>query len=153
MTIDRYLDKDLVLFLQARDRDAAIAEIVHMVGKLGKVKDATAFERAVLQRENIVSTGVGMGVAIPHAKMTSCEDFFIAIGIQKGKGLDWKALDEAPVKLIFLIGGPPDRQTEYLKILSRLTTAIKDAEFRKQLLSAEAPETVMTHLIDRTQGL
>ena len=72
-----------------------------------------------------------MGVAVPHAKMDNFTDFFIAVGIQKQKGLDWNALDKAPVRLIFMIGGPEDKQSEYLQILSLLTSAIKDVELRK----------------------
>jgi len=71
----------------------------------------------MLEREKIVSTGIGMGVAIPHAKLTSVEDFFIAIGILS-KGVQWNALDGGPVRLIFMIGGPDDKQTAYLQILS-----------------------------------
>ena len=62
-------------------------------------------------------TGIGIGVAIPHAKLEGYSDFFIAIGVQKKKGIDWNALDGSDVKLIFMIGGPENKQTEYLKIL------------------------------------
>jgi nitrogen PTS system EIIA component len=143
VTIQNYLDEKLVLYIHAKDRDAAIAELVYAAGKSGKVSDPVAYEKAVLHRENIVSTGVGMGVAIPHAKMRSCDDFFIVVGIQRGKGLDWKALDEGVVKLIFLIGGPPDKQTEYLQILSRLTSCIKDNDFRKKIIASKLPRNVI----------
>ena len=72
-----------------------------------------------VKREKIVSTGIGMGVAIPHAKLPSFDRFFLAVGLQKVKdGIDWDALDGAPVRLIFMIGGPANQQTDYLKILS-----------------------------------
>jgi PTS system nitrogen regulatory IIA component len=84
-----------------------------------------------------------MGVAIPHAKLTELNDFFIVIGIQSKKGLDWNALDKAPVRLIFMIGGPEDRQTEYLQILSLLTSAIRDVELRKKLLNARSSKEAL----------
>jgi PTS system nitrogen regulatory IIA component len=74
-----------------------------------------------------------MGVAIPHAKLPILHEFFIAIGIQRKKGIEWNALDKAPVNLIFLIGGPDNRQSEYLQILSKLTAAIKDLDLRKEI--------------------
>ena len=83
-----------------------------------------------------------MGVAIPHAKMRDLSEFFIAIGIQKNKGIEWNALDKAPVRLIFMIGGPDDKQSEYLQILSLLTSAIRDGELRKKLLKAAKPEEI-----------
>ena len=143
LSIENYLDPNHVVFLKAKDRNEAISELVAIAHQTGKLKNREAFEQAVLQRENIVSTGVGVGVAIPHAKMTSCENFFIVVGIQHGKALDWESLDGAPVKLIFLIGGPPDRQTDYLQILSNITSRIKHSPFRKTLLSADTPKQVV----------
>ena len=147
--IEKYLDPNHIVFLKASDRDQAIAELVKIAHESGKLKNREAFQQAVLQREEIVSTGVGVGVAIPHAKMPSIDDFFIIIGIQHGKGLDWDALDGAPVKLIFLIGGPPDRQTDYLQILSNITSRIKHTPFRKALLSASEPSDVLSSFRDQ----
>ncbi|MDN3507572.1 MAG: PTS sugar transporter subunit IIA, partial [Simkaniaceae bacterium] len=139
MTIENYLDPKHIIFLKAKTRDEAIASLVDVAHSTGKLKNREAFEKAVLQREEIVSTGVGVGVAIPHAKMPSIDDFFIIIGIQHSKGLDWDSLDGAVVKLIFLIGGPPDRQTDYLQILSNITSRIKHTPFRNALLHADDP--------------
>ncbi|HEY5235368.1 MAG TPA: PTS sugar transporter subunit IIA, partial [Rhabdochlamydiaceae bacterium] len=68
---------------------------------------------------------------------------FIAIGIQGGRGIEWNSLDGSQVHLIFMIGGPDNRQTEYLKILSRLTMAIKESERRKALLKATSAKQVI----------
>jgi len=87
-----------------------------------------------------------MGVALPHAKLSELDDFFIAIGVERKKGIEWNALDKAPVRLIFLIGGPDNRQAEYLQILSQLTSAIKDMELRKEILQAESTQEVFALL-------
>ncbi len=134
VAISNYLDERLVLFLNADSRDDALAQLIQVLEKEGKLKNVKVFHDAILEREKIVSTGIGLGVAIPHAKLQGYEDFFIAIGIQRKKGIEWNALDGAPVRLIFMIGGPDNRQTEYLKILSHLTMAIKNEERRKKLL-------------------
>lgn len=89
-----------------------------------------------------------MAVAIPHAKLSSYNQFFICIAVLK-RGVDWKALDSAPVRLIFMIGGPDDRQTEYLQILSGLTSALRDEERRKKMLTADTPQAVLDLLIKR----
>jgi PTS system nitrogen regulatory IIA component len=106
------------------------------------LEDTDVFYHAIIDRERIVSTGIGMGVAIPHAKLPSFDDFFIAIGILQ-KGIEWEALDGALVRLIFMIGGPDDKQTEYLQILSRLTFALKDEQRRKKLLTLHSPEDIV----------
>jgi nitrogen PTS system EIIA component len=140
--ISKYLDPDLVVFLDVDKRDEAIKTLVDKIYRAGKVQDKSSFYEAIIEREKIVSTGIGMGAAIPHAKLPSYDDFFIAIGILR-KGLDWKAIDGTPVRVIFLIGGPDDKQTEYLQILSTLTVAIKDEQMRKKMLTLNSPEDII----------
>jgi PTS system nitrogen regulatory IIA component len=95
-----------------------------------------------------------MGVAIPHAKLKDLSRFFIVIGIVRppvkadgggaqSKGLEWMSLDKAPVRLVFMIGGPEGKQTEYLQILSLLTSAVREVDLRKKLLSARNPGEVL----------
>lgn len=141
--IAQYLDKQLVLFLDEESREGVIGHLVDVLHKENRLKDKESFLSAILEREKLVSTGIGIGVAIPHAKISGNAKFFIAIGIQKKRGVDWKALDESPVQLIFMIGGPGNKQTEYLKILSNLTQSIKDEQRRKRLLKCNTAKEVI----------
>lgn len=133
---------DLIVFLDATTRDEAIQTLVDTLGTTNTVSDAKAFNQAILDREKLVSTGIGMGVALPHAKMEICHSFFICIGILY-KGVNWKAIDNAPVRIVFMIGGPDDKQTEYLQILSNLTQFIKKEDIRKKLLTLNSKEAIM----------
>lgn len=130
--IANYLDPALVVFLKSSERDGALVEMIDTLEQSGRLLSREAFYQAILEREKIVSTGIGMGVAIPHAKLPQYDNFFILIGVHK-EGLEWSALDGNPVKLIFMIGGPDDKQTQYLKILSSLTLAIKDEKLRQKI--------------------
>jgi PTS system nitrogen regulatory IIA component len=140
--ISKYLDEKCLVFLQVDERDKAISVLVDTLDKAKKLKDKKAFQQAILEREKIISTGIGMGVAIPHAKLPGYETFFIAIGIHH-KGILWDSLDGMPVRLIFMIGGPEDKQTEYLQLLSRLTLTIKDEERRKKILQSQSKEEII----------
>lgn len=142
VTIADYLDPRLILFFDASSRDEAIHTLVDKLDQAGKLHGKEPFYQAIIEREKIVSTAVGMGAAIPHAKLSDYDEFFITIGIMR-KGINWNALDGTPVRLIFMIGGPDDKQTEYLQILSALTLAIKDEAFRKKILTLNAPEGVV----------
>lgn len=144
MEIADYLDARLVAFLDASERDEAIDALIELADRAKKLPHKAQFRNAILHREQLVSTGIGMGVAVPHAKLSDVHDFFIVIGIQRKKGIEWNALDKAPVRLIFLIGGPDNRQSEYLQILSKLTSAIKDVTFRKEILQLETAEEVIS---------
>lgn len=136
-SLEAVLDPALVMFLHVSSRDEAIDAMVSLLQANGHLPDREAFKRAIVERELLISTGIGLGVAVPHAKLPCFESFFIAIGIQQGQGIEWQSLDHQPVRLIFMIGGPDNQQTEYLHILSRLTTAIRDPEIRRQLLTAQ----------------
>ena len=138
-----FFEDGVICFLPPSNRDEAFQILIKELKNKGKLQDEKQFFEAILKREKIVSTGIGMGVAIPHAKLEEFNEFFIAIGIQK-EGIEWDAVDKLPVKIIFLIGGPIDQQTEYLKILSSLTTAIKDEERLKKLLNVKTKEDVIS---------
>lgn len=137
VAISDYLEEDLVVFLEASSQNEALEHLIGKLDEANKLHDKAAFFQAILDREKIISTGIGIGVAIPHAKISGYKDFFVAIGIQRGEGIEWQSLDGLPVRLIFLIGGPDDQQTQYLNILSMITTAIKDEEKRNEMLKAK----------------
>ena len=144
MNLLEFISDGVICFLNEKTRDEALYKLVDLLDEKGKLIDKEGFYRAIKKREKIVSTGVGMGVAIPHAKLTAYQEFFIAIGIQQeGKGIDWKAPDDAPVRIIFLIGGPANQQTKYLKILSRLTASVKIEGLQQHLLKAKSKEEVI----------
>ncbi len=137
--LHRYLDAKHVFFLQASSRDAVLEQMVHSLD----VPDRELLYQAILERERIVSTGIGLGVAIPHAKLKGYSDFFIGVGLLAGRGVDWNALDGCDVRLVFLIGGPEQQQREYLNILSHLTMAIKETDRRKKLFKAASTQEVV----------
>lgn len=143
VNISSLLKKEQILFLDAKSREEACTTLAEALDQGGHLPQLEEFEKALLEREKIISTGIGMGVAIPHAKLSGFSDFCLAIGIQKAEGIDWDALDGSHVHLIFMIGGPADRQTDYLKILSRLTGAIKDEKRRSALLKCQTAEDVI----------
>lgn len=141
-----YLHLENIRFLKASSREEAIEKLVLNLN-LPKPLDKQAFLQAVIDRENIVSTGVGMGVAIPHAKLENIQDFFISVGVQKTEGLNWDAIDKSQVRLIFLIGGPCKRRDEYLQILSHLTAIIKDENIRRKIVKSDSEKDIFQLLM------
>ncbi|MBI5273909.1 MAG: PTS sugar transporter subunit IIA [Chlamydiales bacterium] len=142
MTISDYIEKDSIIFLHGGSRNEALEKLTNALFQTGKIADKTMFYESLLEREKIVSTGIGMGIAIPHAKQRLYSEFFLAIGIEQNKGIDWGSIDNLPVHLIFVIGGPSDRQNEYLTILSALTKLIRNKELRSNLIHAKTKEEI-----------
>lgn len=127
-----------VCILNSRSREEAIASLVSELDVDHKV----VYE-AIMQRERVISTGIGIGIAIPHAKIAGIEEFNVVIGIVQHEGINWDAIDHLPVKLIMLICGPDDRHREYLQLLSELTKKIKQESVRQALFSAKNREEVV----------
>jgi len=138
------IKKENVIFLNTDDMEDTIEILVENAFNSNEIKDKKLFITAVLEREELVSTGIGLGVALPHAKLSEIEDFFVIVGINKN-GIDWDAIDRNPVGIVFLIGGPEkdDSQKEYLKIISKLMLLIKNKDRRLMLLNAESEQEIV----------
>ncbi len=143
ITISEFLDERAIVFLKVATREEAIDYLIDTLESAGKLKDRQTFYQAIAEREKIVSTGIGLGVAIPHAKMEGYKNFFLAIGVKKNDGIEWNSLDGSPIHIVFMIGGPAEQQTVYLNILSKITHAIKDESRRKKILKAITAKDVI----------
>jgi len=141
MKLCNYINPDLVAFLDATTRREVIDDLVRLAEKKGIVSNQKTFLQAVYEREGMVSTGIGMGIAIPHARLPEYDTFFIIVGISR-KGIIWDSIDGLPVRIIFLVGGPPSQQSEYLKLLSQLTVVLKEEEKRSKLLNSTESEEI-----------
>ena len=122
-----------VKFLDSKTKDEVIDTLSQFSSDV--VTDVNEFKRTIIERENIISTGIGQGFAIPHVKNEFVENFFITMGIVR-EGVEWDAIDNEPVHIIFMIGGPDGRQNEYLSILSKLSLIIKNPKNKEFMLNA-----------------
>jgi len=138
-----YLDERSILFFDSASKEEVLQALLDNIFSVKELPEKERFGQAILDRENLVSTAIGMGVAIPHAKLPVYSDFFVSVGIIQ-KGIDWNAIDDSLVRIVFLIGGPDNRQTDYLKLLSSVTVVMRDAKLRKRLMSAPTAHDVIT---------
>ena len=136
--------ENILLNLEAQDRKEAIYKIGNMLKNSDKVSDFNGFIEKVLERENLNTTGIGDGVAIPHARTGSVKDLVVAFG-RSSSGVDFRSLDGKPAKLIFLIGSPSgdEKVKYYLKILARLAKLLRNSDFRDAILRAVTAEDIV----------
>ena len=136
MNIFDYIDLSRICFITEPDKANALKKMVaHSHDCLYSASD---FLRETLEREKLMSTGLGFELAFPHSKCDSVIDFFITIGIAP-KGIEWESFDGEPVKLIFLIGGVTEEQEKYLKILGALSTLVNNQANRTRLMKVKTP--------------
>lgn len=141
MNLLKYINEDTVSFFQGGHKKEILNLLIDKAAELGFIEEKAAFTSAIEAREAKLSTGIGDGIAIPHAKSSGIKDFFVISAVLK-EPISWDALDQKPVSLVFLIGGPEDKQTEYLQILAKLMGIVKNEEYRTAILSAETAVAV-----------
>jgi nitrogen PTS system EIIA component len=130
------LNENRVVDLKARDKEGAIQELVGVLSESSKViKDPKSLVKALLDREKILSTGIGLGIAVPHARLETIDRIVMAVGRQMA-GIPFDSIDGKPVYLVFVIVGPDAAQRNYLKLLARIVQVIKRPKIRKRLLEA-----------------
>ena len=140
------LSPDRVIDLQASEKEAILEELVDVLATSPRVRDRDELLRCILERERALSTGVGIGVALPHVKIPSIDDFVLAVG-RSFRGVDFQSIDGKPVHIVVMIGCHAKQAGDYMKVLSRLVRALKDEGFRKQLLNARTGDKVAELLV------
>lgn len=129
--------------LKALTKEEAIGKLAALLDAAGKLRSRQDYIQAVMEREALTTTGVGMGIAIPHGKSAAVREPAIAVG-KSGPGIAWESLDGEPVHLIFLLAVPEESAgNEHLRILARLSRMLIDEGFRRELMSATIPEEVL----------
>lgn len=143
MELTEFISPNLVkLELSSTKKVDAIKELIELLDKAGFVTDADVFLKSVLEREKVGSTGIGKGIAIPHSRTSTVREVVVAIGRSK-EGIEFEALDNRPVHLIFLIAAPVESGGLYLKALARLSRLLRYQEFRNELMEAKTIEEVI----------
>jgi len=147
MKLSKFCDENLIVFdLKSDTKDGVIEELVDLASKSHMVKDRDALLRDVKEREELVTTGVGYGVAFPHAKTKTAKGIVIAFG-RSNAGIDFDAMDHRPVHLLFLIAAPEDAIGAHLNVMARLSYLMKSEGNREKLMKASSFSDVLA-LID-----
>ena len=132
MNTEGYFPNGCVCTLSNTEKYRAIHEMILKLPQFLCGSDSIEFEKDVVRRERMQSTGLGWGVAVAHG--ISCTGaIVIGLGISP-KGIDYNAIDHKPVRLLFMIATPPNREEEYLHVLSALVKLLRKPDFRSSLL-------------------
>ena len=134
--------KTVVIGLPADDKDSVIAEMVNMLAGHPAVVNLELVREAVMERESEMSTGVGKGLGLPHAKTTGVSSTIAALAITDGD-VDFDAVDGEPVRILFLLVGPPDSKSQHVRILSRFSRLMNRDEVRDRFITMESAETLL----------
>ena len=129
------------------DKEGAIRELVGNLVDAGQIKsdDANGIVKAIMKREELGSTGIGRGVAVPHTKHPSVDKLVGTVGVSQG-GVEFQSLDGEPVQLFFLLVSPPDRPGDHLRALENISRQLRDDMFCKFLKGSKTNKDIQTLL-------
>ncbi len=143
MKVFELLDEKFILTdFKSDDKEYVINELIDLYKENDKVNDIEKVRTAILDREKIMSTGVGKGFAIPHGKTNAVNDVIAAFGKTKND-IDFDALDGNPVHLVFLLVGRDDMVSKHIKLLSRISRLMNKDEFRERLVNSNSKEEII----------
>jgi fructose-specific phosphotransferase system IIA component len=142
----QFTDEKYFKKIKSTNKFKAIEELALVFKDSPVCSDTGALVNALKEREEIMSTGVGFGLAIPHAKIKSVNDLAFAIGISS-KGIDFNSIDGKPVNLLILVAAGENQHKEYLRLLSNIMAILKEKKIRDKIIKSHSIKE-MFHLFE-----
>ncbi len=143
MKVCRLLDQDNVLCrLKASGKTEVIDRLIETLNTRIDPKLVERVRKAVFEREHIMSTGVGKGLAIPHGKTAGLERNYAAFALLDAP-VNFDSIDDQPVSLVFLLVGPELHNSTHIRMLSRISRLMNNHDFRERLLQAQSSDEII----------
>ena len=153
MKLSELLDKKCIIAdLQSTTKEDVIKELSQQVAEVYPNLDAEKISEVLLEREELCSTAVDKGVAIPHGKIGGISGIITAFGRSTG-GIDFDSLDEKPSHFFMLILSPENSSGMHISLLARTSRILKQPDIRSNILKAESREEIYNHLIEEDEKL
>ncbi|MDR0376348.1 MAG: PTS sugar transporter subunit IIA [Spirochaetaceae bacterium] len=145
--VENLLSPDRIIFLNYAAKRDALQALADNLAQAPQVKNSQELVHEILRRENLMSTAIGRGIAIPHVRLASITDLVVSVGISRTDIIDFQTLDDEPVRLLFMIAAAYNQHAYYLQTLSFFSARLKNRDLRAALLSAGTPQGVYDLLI------
>ena len=145
--IRNILSPDRIVYISQSTKHDALVELAANLSTAPQVKFAKELETEILKREELMSTAIGHGIAIPHVRLSSVTDLVMSVGICKTPIIDFQSIDDIPVQLLIMIAAAYNQHSYYLQTLSFLSAKLKKTELRDALLNSTSSETAYELLI------
>ena len=147
MALKDALHPHRIRILESSTKDQVLSQLVELLGESGDMPDKANLKQQILYREQLMSTGIGLGIAVPHVRMEGVKAPIVAIGICRGGVPDYESIDDSAVKIVVMIVAGKDQHREYIRLLSEIVSKLKGERMIEQLLKAESPEEICGLLV------
>lgn len=147
--IQNIISTDRILFLNySKKRDALVA-LAENLASAPQIKNRQELISEILRREELMSTAIGRGIAIPHVRLSSVTDLVVSVGVSTCDITDFQSLDDMPIRLMFMIAAAYNQHAYYLQTLSFFSSKLKNGELRNHLMAAKNPQEVYSLLVSQ----
>ena len=146
IAIDAVLTKERILFLETSVKKDVLNLLIDCTARAIDIVDRDELAYEIFQREELMSTGIGLGVAIPHVRLPALNKTIMSAALLQNGLNDYESLDNQPVQLVFMIAAGHHQHAEYLRLLSSLANLVKKETVRQQLINSVSPEDFFTTL-------
>lgn len=140
--LDSALSPQRVFLTQASSKEELLQTVLDKLTDCEDVGDLESLRAAILARESLMSTGIGLGIGVPHARISSVQNMILAVAVNHVPLEDYESIDGKPVQIVFLVAGRPDQQSTYVQLLAVLSHLVKDESRRTALLEADTPSAI-----------
>ena len=135
VSVKNILSPDRIRFIEHSTKRDAIVELAQNLATAPQIKNEKELVEEILRREELMSTAIGRGIAIPHVRLSSVTDLVMSVGICRHELLDFNTIDDTPVRLLIMIAAAYNQHSYYLQTLSFFSSKLKDRDVRNSLLS------------------
>ena len=145
--LETIISPDRIIFLNHTSKRDALSALAENISTAPQVKNRQELTNEIFRREELMSTAIGRGIAIPHVRLSSVTDLVVSVGISQADIIDFQALDDEPVRLLFMIAAASSQHAYYLQTLSFFSSRFKDRDIRNALLAVKTPQEAYAVLV------
>ncbi len=136
MELSDYLTRDRVIILKNDTKSAVIDELIDVLTSCLEGVGREQLAESVYKREGLMSTGIGLGIAVPHVRLEGLSQAFVAVGVSHEGITDYESIDGEPIHIIVLIVAPRGRHDLYIKLLATVVSTLKESSLRSRITEA-----------------
>ncbi|MCF7818156.1 MAG: PTS sugar transporter subunit IIA [Kiritimatiellales bacterium] len=144
------LTPERVVLLDRATKDEVLTKLVDLLATTPFVKNRDELLKGILERETLMSTGIGFGIGVPHVRINSVTDLVMAVAVCKKPVEGYTSLDEAPVQIVCMLAARSDQHTKYIRALSSISSRLKDQHVRERIIASADP-TEIYQLLTETE--
>jgi PTS system nitrogen regulatory IIA component len=146
-TTSAVLTAERVIIVEEADKDTILRTLVDLLAESPFVKNRDELLKGIFAREELMSTGIGFGVGVPHVRIDSVTDLVMAVAISKRAIAGYASLDNKPVQIVCMLAARSDQHAKYIRTLSAVSNRLKDEEVRRSLIESDDPAFIHAQLI------